>query len=174
MHHSCVLLCVTNKGNKYEWFTLINLQAARLCESDKPISGQTRLRKEAGKNSWGSDRCIPGEKDWQNGAKNQRLAKKTSRLIQWILQESIRVGYVLPAFLSPWGGLLTQETRPGQRPPLQEGTWDQAQRTPLEGTWDQAARQQVTSYRDPPPPVDRMTDTRIWKYYLVPHFVYRQ
>ena len=33
---------------------------------------------------------------------------------------------------------------------------------PPEGTWDQAARQEVTSYRNPPPtPVDRMTDKRL-------------
>ena len=29
---------------------------------------------------------------------------------------------------------------------------------PPEGTWDRATRQEVISYRDPPPPVDRMTD----------------
>ena len=31
-------------------------------------------------------------------------------------------------------------------------------KTPLEGTWDQAARQEVTSYRDPLHPMNRMTD----------------
>ena len=34
-----------------------------------------------------------------------------------------------------------------------------ATETPLQGTWDQAARQEVTWYRNLPPPMDRMTDT---------------
>ena len=52
------------------------------------------------------------------------------------------------ARFSDSGGSPYRDT-PGQRPP--EGTWDQGQRPPLEGTWDQTARQEVTSYRDPPP-----------------------
>ena len=57
-----------------------------------------------------------------------------------------------------------------QRPPWKEHEtrdWDHS-----EGTWDQAARQEVTSYRDPP--VDRMTDTCLWKYYLTPNFICRR
>ena len=53
---------------------------------------------------------------------------------------------------------------PGQRPhwretPWTETTWTETlwkehgtrHRDPLEGTWDHAARQEMTSYRDPPP-----------------------
>ena len=61
-------------------------------------------------------------------------------------------GAVCLGGLCPEGSLSGRS--PGQRPP--EGTWDQRQR-PLEGTWDQATRQEVTSYRDPLPPVNRMT-----------------
>ena len=54
---------------------------------------------------------------------------------------------------------------PGHRssPPLLEGIWDQEQRPPLlEETWHQATRQEVTSYRDrPPPPVDRQKSVKI-------------
>ena len=35
--------------------------------------------------------------------------------------------------------------------PLLEETWDQRQRSPVEGTWDQWTREEMTSYRDPPP-----------------------
>ena len=51
-----------------------------------------------------------------------------------------------------------------QRPSWTETPWTETPRQrppglrPPEGTWDQAARQEVTSYRDLLPCVDRMTD----------------
>ena len=92
----------------------------------------------------------------------------------------------------PWTETALWTKTPGQRSPGQrplegdlpgknmgplteipEGPWDQGTDTPFpERTWDQADRQKLTSYRDPLPlPVDRMTDTRLWKYYLAPMFL---
>ena len=46
----------------------------------------------------------------------------------------------------PWK---EHRTRHRDRP---EGIWDQGTETPFPGrTWDQVVRQEVTSYRDPPP-----------------------
>ena len=64
------------------------------------------------------------------------------------------MGCIVPIFLIP-GGLPT-ETPP---PPLDRKTLDGdlhpdgdlAGQSPPEGTWGQAVRQEVTSYRDPPP-----------------------
>ena len=57
------------------------------------------------------------------------------------------------------GGLCTGESLlgspPTENPCKEHGTRD---RDPPEGIWDQAARQEVTSYRDHLPPVNRMTD----------------
>ena len=62
-----------------------------------------------------------------------------------------------------WRGPCPRGHCPGglcQRDPFwkEHGTRD---RDAPEGTWDQTARQEVTSYRDPLPLVDRLTDTRL-------------
>ena len=49
--------------------------------------------------------------------------------------------------------LLTETT-----PQKEHGTRD---RDPLEGTWDQEARQEVTSYRDPPPTSNEQNDRNV-------------
>ena len=65
-----------------------------------------------------------------------------------------------PAFLIWEGGLLGQRPSlvetPEQRPHGQRPHWTEI---PRKGIWVQAARQEVTSYTDPPLPVNRMTDT---------------
>ena len=60
----------------------------------------------------------------------------------------MRTARSLPYGVSVWGSL-PNRTPDGD---LLEGTWDQRQRHPPKGTWYQAARQEVVSYRDPPPP----------------------
>ena len=70
-----------------------------------------------------------------------------------------------------WGGVCDKGP-PGQRPPRQrprgqrphwtENPWKEHRtrdRDPIKGTWDQTAKQDVTSYRDLLPLVNRMTDT---------------
>ena len=67
------------------------------------------------------------------------------------------------AHVSDWGVCPTllpeaDSPTPVADPPVDRPSWMQ---TPLEGTQDQAAKQEVTSYRVPPPPVDRQTPVKI-------------
>ena len=67
------------------------------------------------------------------------------------------------------GGLCPGGLHPGGLCPGSLCQGKPLDRDPLEGTWNQAARQEITSYRDPylpPPPLNKMTDTCLWKYYL--------
>ena len=95
------------------------------------------------------------------------LKLKRSGSYLWIFseQECIPVGCVPPAAVAVPGGL-------HQAPPWEQTPWDQAPPQTRHLSWDQAPPPKQTPPRNQaPPPVNRILDTRLWKYYLTPNFV---
>ena len=80
------------------------------------------------------------------------LTLKANTCVCYTTQESIPVGCMPPALhcygVSVFGEGVPDRESAGQRRPRSK----MQPETPPEGTWDQITRQEVTSYRDTPPP----------------------